>query len=67
MAAKLDKKARTQSKEVGVHPVVPVIKEAELIGSSKLSLKQKLQKFDPQVHGGEMMVSGCLGQEIFKG
>ncbi len=67
MTTKLDKEARTQRKEVGVHPVAPVIKEAELIGSSKRSLKQKLQKFDPQIHEGEMMVSGCLGQEIFKG
>lgn len=67
MTTKLDKDARTQCKEVGVHPVAPVIKEAELMGSSKRSLKQKLQKFDPQIHGGEMMVSSCLGQEIFKG
>ncbi len=34
-------------------------------GPLKLSLKQKLAHFDPNKHGGEAMVTGRLGKEVF--
>lgn len=34
-------------------------------GQPKLSLAQKLKQFDPQLHGGEVMVSGRVGKEVF--
>ena len=34
-------------------------------GKPKLSLAQKLKAFDPEKHGGEVMVSGRVGKEIF--
>lgn len=33
-------------------------------GSPKLTLKQRLAAFDPEKHGGEVMVSGCIGAEV---
>ena len=35
------------------------------VGSPKLSLAQKLAKFDPQKHAGEAMVTDTLGKEVF--
>jgi antitoxin MazE len=35
------------------------------IGAPKLSLTQKLASFDPLVHGGEVMRSTPIGNEIF--
>ena len=35
------------------------------IGKPKLSLAQKLSKFDPAIHGGEVMASGRIGAEVF--
>jgi antitoxin component of MazEF toxin-antitoxin module len=37
-----------------------------VIGKSKLTLEQKLQAFDPLLHGGEVMTSGRVGAEIFE-
>ena len=34
-------------------------------GKPKLTLAQKLKAFDPDVHGGEAMVSGRVGAERF--
>ncbi len=34
-------------------------------GKPKLTLAQKLKAFDPTLHGGEAMVSGRIGTEIF--
>ena len=34
-------------------------------GKPKLSLAQKLQAFDPELHGGEVMASGRVGNEAF--
>lgn len=34
-------------------------------GRPKLSLAQKLKLFDPEKHGGEVMISGRVGKEIF--
>jgi antitoxin MazE len=36
-----------------------------ITGKSKLTLAQKLKAFDPQVHGGEVMVSSSRGAEEF--
>ena len=35
------------------------------VGKPKLSLAQKLRAFDPKLHGGEAMVSGRVGAEVF--
>jgi antitoxin MazE len=35
------------------------------IGEPKLSLAQKLAKFDPDRHGGEIMATGRVGREVF--
>ncbi len=34
-------------------------------GSPKLTLEQRLQAFDPDTHGGEVLSSGRLGAEVF--
>jgi antitoxin MazE len=34
-------------------------------GKPKLSLAQKLNAFDPSMHGGEVMASGRVGKEVF--
>lgn len=34
-------------------------------GSPKLTLKQRLDAFDPEVHGGEVISSGRIGAEVF--
>ncbi len=34
-------------------------------GKPKLTLAQKLKAFDPKIHGGEAMVSGRIGAEVF--
>ena len=34
-------------------------------GKPKLTLAQKLKTFDPKIHGGEAMVSGRVGAEVF--
>jgi antitoxin MazE len=34
------------------------------IGERKLSLAEKLDRFDPARHGGEVMVTGRVGAEI---
>jgi len=34
-------------------------------GKPKLTLAQKLKEFDPKIHGGEVMVSGRTGTEVF--
>ena len=35
------------------------------VGKPKLTLAQKLKAFDPDIHGGEVMVSGRVGAEVF--
>lgn len=35
------------------------------VGAPKLTLAQKLALFDPTRHGGEAMVTGLVGAEIF--
>lgn len=35
------------------------------IGERKLTLEERLALFDPQKHGGEVMVSKCIGEEKF--
>ena len=34
-------------------------------GKPKLTLAQKLKAFDPAMHGGETMVTGRIGAEVF--
>jgi antitoxin MazE len=34
-------------------------------GKPKLTLAQKLKKFDPDIHSGEVMASGRIGAEVF--
>jgi antitoxin MazE len=34
-------------------------------GCPKLTLEQRLAAFDPAKHGGEVMVSGRIGAEVF--
>ncbi len=36
-----------------------------IAGKPKLTLAQKLKAFDPAIHGGEVMVSGRIGAEVF--
>lgn len=35
------------------------------VGEPKLTLAQKLAAFDPIRHGGEVMVTGAVGKEVF--
>lgn len=35
------------------------------VGKPKLTLAQKLSKFDPALHGGEIMATGRVGAEVF--
>jgi antitoxin MazE len=35
------------------------------IGKPKLTLAQKLKAFDPDIHGGEVMLGGRVGTEVF--
>ena len=35
------------------------------VGKPQLTLAQKLKAFDPLVHGGEVMVTGRVGAEVF--
>jgi antitoxin MazE len=35
------------------------------VGRPKLTLAQKLKAFDPALHGGEVMVTGRVGAEVF--
>lgn len=35
------------------------------VGEPKLTLAQKLAMFDPSKHGGESMVTGRVGAEVF--
>jgi hypothetical protein len=67
MTTKSDRKVVSEHQEGGVLPVTFANKRAEVMESSKPSLQQKLNEFDPQIHGGEIMISGRLGQELFKG
>jgi len=34
-------------------------------GKPKLTLAQKLNAFDPTIHGGEVMATGRVGTEVF--
>ena len=47
---------------------VEVVEDGVLLrvdGRSRLTLEQKLKAFDPKLHGGESMVSGRTGAEVF--
>ena len=35
------------------------------VGEPKLTLKQKLARFDPERHGGEVMQVNPIGKEVF--
>ena len=35
------------------------------VGKPKLTLVQKLKRFDPEVHGGEVMAAGRIDAEAF--
>jgi len=35
------------------------------VGTPKLSLAQKLEAFNPAIHGGEVMATGRVGVEVF--
>jgi antitoxin component of MazEF toxin-antitoxin module len=51
----------------GVPISVEVVKDGVLlrvVGKPKLSLSQKLKAFDPEKHGGEVMISTPIGKEI---
>jgi antitoxin MazE len=39
--------------------------KVQSIGAPKLSLAQKLARFDPTTHGGEVMATGRVGVEQF--
>ena len=36
-----------------------------VVGRPRLTLEQKLNAFDPKLHGGESMISGRTGAEVF--
>ena len=51
----------------GVPISVEVVKDGVLlrvVGKPKLSLSQKLKAYNPEQHGGEMMVDIPIGKEI---
>ena len=52
----------------GLPVTVEAVEEGILIrpaGKPRLTLEQKLKAFDPKIHGGEAMVSGRAGAEVF--
>jgi antitoxin MazE len=52
----------------GLPITVEVVKDGVLLrpaGSPRLTLAQKLKQFDPAKHGGEAMVTGRVGAEVF--
>ncbi len=52
----------------GLPITVEVVEEGILIrpaGKPRLTLAQKLKAFDPKTHGGEAMMSGRAGREVF--
>ena len=59
--------ARSAGFKVGQPVEVSAQESAVLVtaaGEPKLTLKQKLARFDPARHGGEAMPSGFLGKEV---
>jgi len=51
----------------GLPTTVEVVKGGLFVraaGKPKLTLAQKLKAFDPQLHGGEAMISGRVGTEV---
>ena len=34
-------------------------------GNPKLTLEQRLAAYDPEIHGGEILSSGRIGEELF--
>lgn len=50
-------------------PVAVVVHDAGIaitpVGAPRLSLAQKLARFDPKKHGREFMATGRLGAEVF--
>ena len=51
-----------QPVEVSLQDSCVVVK---CVGVPKLSLAQKLEAFDPAIHGGEVMATGRVGVEVF--
>jgi antitoxin MazE len=54
--------------ERGLPILVEVVEGGILLrpaGAPQLSLAQKLKAFNPAIHGGEAMVSGRVGEEVF--
>jgi antitoxin MazE len=51
-----------QPVEVSIQDSCVVVK---CVGVPKLSLAQKLEAFDPAIHGGEVMATGRVGVEVF--
>ncbi|MFZ2650821.1 MAG: PbsX family transcriptional regulator [Burkholderiaceae bacterium] len=52
----------------GLPVTVEVVEGGILVkvsGKPKLTLAQKLKAFDPKLHGGEAMLSGRIGAEVF--
>ncbi len=60
--------ARSARFAVG-QPVEVTVKDSAVvvrpIGAPKLTLAQKLARFDPDKHGGEAMATGRVGVEVF--
>lgn len=60
------------AKAAGLTPGVPIKVEVidggvylRVIGKPELTLAKMLKAFDPAIHGGEVMVTGRAGAEIF--
>jgi antitoxin MazE len=53
----------------GLPVTVEVVEEGILVRPAasrpKLSLAQKLKVFDPAIHGGEVIMDGRVGSEVF--
>ncbi len=59
--------ARTAHFEVGQTVAVSLQGDAVVLkptGLQKLTLAQKLGKFDPSIHGGESMATTAIGAEV---
>lgn len=60
--------AKTAKFKVG-QPVEIVVHRNEMlvraVGEPTLTLKQKLAAFDPELHGGEAMVTHRVGKEVY--
>lgn len=68
LAVRIPAKVARSVRFVEGQPVIVAVEDRSVaikpIGAPKLTLAQKLARFDPEEHGGELMRSGRVGAEV---